>query len=327
MAVLRPYTLQDLFQNLAGAINSNTDTTTQFEVVDNFVNDAETLLINVSGSPPTLTTATDYPVNVSGDYPISYWRLADAATGTAFDSNQNLFSIYPRISSTSMTSVTQAVTGFLANSTASQFTATTSKIVFPNNASLQITADLTIEFLVKFSSLGSSGNSHSLISKEGGTQGSGEFALYLFNNAGVGSLVYGQASGSPSAGSLATATLYHIAVVRTASNNTVTFYVNGTSAGSGSYVTPSTTTNNVTLGSALYDSPLMTLEEVAIYRKALTSAQVTQHYGWLTASNATARAFNGAATPYGLLLYPGYGAPTSETYSNPATQWGTFQWK
>lgn len=327
----RALTLQDLFAQLANNAGESIPLDTS-EVLNQLLSDNETLLLNVSGSVPTLTTGTNYPVQVSGDYPVTYWRLAEAAaTGTAFDSNQNLFSIYPRISSTSMTAITQGASSFYGSGVAASFTNTASSaIVFPNNASLQITGDLTIEFWVNFStSFGVPGNSSSLVTKEGATQGSGEYSVYMFDNAGAGQITFQQSGGMSSfnAGALSLGTWYHVAVTRVAATKTVTIYLNGVSANSATYVTgPSTTTNPVTLGKQVYVSPLMSLTEVAIYRKALSATQVATHHSWGIASDVTATPYDGTGA-YGRFPYPAYGVPTTETYSGSSTTWGTFAWK
>lgn len=333
MAVLRNYTLQDLFQNLAGSINANTDTSTQFEVIDNFVNDSESLILNGSLTPPSFSTSTNYPVNVLGDYPVVYWRLAEAAaTGSAFDSNQNLFSIYPRLTSTSMSGVTQGASSFLADSVSAQFSnASSSNIVFPNNASLQITGDITVEFWINFSSFQTASGTYSLITKDvtaGG--GVGEFEIYMFNNAGSGSIAWNQNGGftASAVGSLSLSTWYHIAIVRDGTAKTIKFYVNGTQVGLQNYTTPpSTTTGTVVIGaSGAFQTAGYSMTEVAIYRKPLTATQVANRRSWGIAADALATAYGGAASFYSAFPYPLLGAPTSEAYGS-GTTWGTFVWK
>lgn len=330
MAVLRAYTLQDLFSNLAGSINSNVDTSAQFEVIDNFVNDAETLIVNESLTPPSFSTSTNYPVNLDGEYPVVYWRLAEAAsTGTAFDSNQNSYSIYPRISSSSMTSVTQGASSFLAHSNAASFTGSTSQIVFPNGSSLQNTGDLSVEFWVNFSSFSTSGNSYGIVTKDGATFGSGEYNVYLFNNSGTGQIGYAQnGTSSFTAGSLSLNTWYHVVVARDGTAKTVTIYINGTQAGQQSYsAAVTTTTNNVFLGNngTTASATPMLLTEVAIYVKPLSSAQASTHHSWGVAADAQATAFGGSAALYGTFPYPSTGHPASTSYGSAV--WGTTSWK
>lgn len=331
MAVLRAYTLQDLFANLAGSINSNTDTSSQFEVVDNFVNDGETLILNVTATPPTFTTSTNYPDNIAGDYPTSYWRLADnAATGSAVDSNQNLLSAYPRITSSSMTSITQHAASFLAHSGSAQFTASTSAIVFTSGTSLQLVGDLTVEFWVNLASLGSPGTSYGLVTKDGASLGSGEFGVYFHNTAGTGQILYAHSGyAGLTGGSLTTGTWYHIAVTRVAATSTVTIYVNGSSVATGTYSTaPSATDSSVVLGNhtGVAAATTMSMTEVALYPQALSSSRLSIHHAWGTAADATATAYGGLATLYGEFPYPAFNAPTSNAYGSAASTWGSFIW-
>jgi hypothetical protein len=327
----RNYTLQDLFANIAGSINANVDTSTQFEVVDNFVNDSEILILNESASPPSFTTSTNYPVLIGAEYPIAYWRLAESAGGVAFDSNQGLYSIYPRINSSSMTGVTQGAGSFLSHSKAAQFTASTSAIVFPNGSSIQITGDLTVEFWAFFTSFSTSGTAYGLVTKDGASFGTGEYGVYLFNNSGTGQIRYAQNGGMATltAGSLSLNTWYHVAVVRDGTAKTVTIYINGTSAGSGSYATaPTGTTNSVVLGnnstSAVAATP-MSLTEVALYAKPLSSSQASSHHSWGAATDALATAYGGLSSLYGTFPYPSLTHPTTTSYG--AALWGTATWK
>lgn len=331
IATPRSYTLQDLFANLAGSINANVDTSTQFEVVDNFVNDPEILVLNTSVTPPTFTTETNYPDNVAADYPTSYWRLADNnGAGVAVDSNQNLLSAYPRITSSSMTSITQHATSFLSHSGAAQFTASTSAIVFPNNTSLQIAGDLTVEFWLNLASLGTNGSSYGLVTKDGASFNSGEYSIYFFNNAGVGQIAYGHNGFTTfTGGSLTTATWYHVAITRVASTKTVTIYVNGSSVATGTYVTaPGATNNNVVLGNhtGVAAATTMSMTEVALYPQALSSGRISTHYAWGVAPDALATAYGGTATLYGEIPYPGFSAPTSNAYGSSSSSWGLFIW-
>lgn len=326
----RPLTLQDLFAQLANNASESIplDST---EVLNQFYADSEGLNLNVSGSPPTFTTSTNYSTNVAGEYPTSYWRLAESSGGVAFDSNQNIFSIYPRISSASQTSITQNATSFLAHSHSAQFTATTSAIVFNNAATLQITTDLSIEFWVNFSSFGTNGSTSGLLSKDNASLSSGEYSVYLFNNAGVGQIAFGFSTlAAFGGGSMALNTWYYVAVTRNDATKTATVYINGSQVAQQTYVSaPVTTTNNVVLGNhtGVAAAVTMLMTEVAIYHKPLTSTQVSTHYNWGIAADALAEAYNGGATLYGNTPYPAYGGATVATYNGTSTVWGTFQWK
>jgi Concanavalin A-like lectin/glucanases superfamily len=273
-------------------------------------------------------------VNIVGEYPIVYWRLAEAAAvGTAYDSNANDFSIYPRIASTSMTAVTQGAASFLAHSQSATFAgASSSQIVFPNNTSLQTTGDMSVEFWVNFSSFGTPSTTYALITKNvTSSLGAGEFEVYMFNNAGSGAIAWDQNNTftASAVGALSTATWYHIVIARDGTAKTIKFYINGTLTATQTYTNvPTTTTGTVIIGATSgIPTASYSMTEVAIYRKPLTQAQVTSHHSWGAASDATATAYGGATALYGLIPYPAYGAPTTAVYSNPSTLWGTFQWK
>jgi hypothetical protein len=323
--------MQDLFSQLANNATENIplDST---EVLNQFYSDAEALNFNVSGSAPTFTTSTNYSTNIAGEMPTSYWRLAESSGGIAYDSNQGYFSIYPRISSSAMIGITQNATSFLAHSHAAQFTSfTASQITFPNNSSLQITGDLSVEFWVKFTNFNTSGGLYSLIVKEANTGGStGEFEVYLFNNSGVGQVGFAQNGLSAVAyGSLSLNNWYHVVIARDGSAKTVKVYINGSLAGSTTYTTvPSATTNNVTIGNyGVFQTCQMFMTEVALYQKPLTATQASTHYNWGIAADALAEAYNGNATLYGTTPYPAYTAPTVVNYSGSTGLWGTFTWK
>lgn len=326
----RAMTMQDLFAQLANNATENIplDST---EVLNQLYSDTEGLNFNVSGTPATLTTATVYPTNIAGEMPTSYWRLAETSGGVAYDSNQGYFSIYPRISSASMTTITQGAASFLAHSNAASFTATSSAITFTNGSSLQIIGDLSVEFWVNFSSFNTAGNLYSLLVKEANTGGAtGEYEVYLFNNSGTGQIAFAQNGlSSFASGSMALSTWYHVAVTRNGTSKVITVYINGVQVGTSSYTTvPTATTNNVVLGAyGVFQSPLFLMTEVALYRKPLSAAQVLNHYNWGIATDATAQAWNGSTTLYGSAPYPAYTSPITTTYNGSSSTWGTFVWQ
>lgn len=326
----RPLTMQDLFAQLANNATENIPLNST-EVLNQFYSDAEILNFNVSGSPPTFTTSTNYSTNIASEMPTSYWRLAESSGGVAYDSNQGYFSIYPRISSTSMTSITQGGSSFLAHSNSASFTATSSQIVFPNNSSLQITGDLSVEFWINFSSFNTTGGLYSLVTKENSTGGStGEFEVYLFNNSGVGQIGYAQNGLSATAyGSMSLSNWYHVVVTRDGTAKAIKVYINGSQVGSTTYTTvPTATTFNAVLGAnGVFQTGNFLMTEVAIYQKPLTPTQVSTHHSWGVAADALAEAYNGSATLYGTTPYPAYTAPTVVNYNGSTGLWGTFQWK
>lgn len=327
----RVLTLQDLFLNLSGSINTNSDTSAQFQIIDSLVSDPETLLLNVSGSPPTITVSTNYPVLTAGDYPTSYWRLAEAAaTGTAYDSTPNTYSIYPRISSASITAVTQGAASFYTAGAAAQLTsATTSAISFTNAASLQITTDLTLECWVNATSFGTNGTNLMLIGK--GTTSNGEYELHILSNGSTGTVNFRQNNGFTTlsaTSNLSTSTWYHVAVVRSSVANTTTIYINGVAAGSTTYTVATTTTNAVVIGAQSGLSTILgSVTEVALYHKALSATQIAAHHSWGVASTVTATPYGGAGALYGTFPYPVASPPTADAYGGAASTYGTFVWQ
>lgn len=331
MAVPRPLTLQDLFNNLAGSINTNSDSSASFQIIDSLVNDPETLLLNVSGSPPTVTVSTNYPVLVAGDYPTSYWRLAEAAsTGTAYDSTPNAYSIYPRNASSSLTAVTQGAASFYSAGVAAQLTGSTSVVTFANAASLQITTGFTMEMWINFSSAGTNGTSYAVLVKGSGGA-TGEYELYVNSNGTVLTPSYRQDNGFTTlnaTSTLSTGTWYHLALVRDNANNATTFYINGSAAGSTTYTAATTTTGAVHIGtSGTFNALACSVTEVALYHKALSAAQVANHHSWGVASSVTATPYGGSAALYGTFPYPNAGPPTADAYGASASTYGTFVWQ
>jgi hypothetical protein len=282
-----------------------------------------------------VTTNTNYPVLVLGDYPTSYWRLAESTGGVAYDSNQNILPLYPRISSASMAGFTQNATSFLAHSkSATSTTGTTSAISFANSSSLQITTDFTMELWINFSSFGSNGAGYSLVAKQSsGSSGStGEYELYVHSNGTSLTPNFRQNNGfvtlNATTNLTSTGTWYHLVVTRNPALNATTIYINGVAAGSTTYTAATTTTASVFIGaSGTFSTVAASITEVALYHKTLSAAQVLNHYNWGIASDALATAYGGGATLYNAFPYPALGPATVATYSTGTTAWGTFTWK
>lgn len=128
------------------------------------------------------------------------------------------------------------------------------------------------------------------------------------------------------AGGITTGTWHHVAVTRSStgmSGGTATGYLDGvqktTASWSGSVVASS---NAVRVG-ATAGSPSNfvngTLDEVAVYARALSATQIANRWTWAHASDCTAGGY-GTGT-YGFTAYPLPGAPTDYNYGSAAT-WG-----
>jgi hypothetical protein len=131
-------------------------------------------------------------------------------------------------------------------------------------------------------------------------------------------------------GSVTTGTWQHIAVTRSAVSMTATGYLNGvaktTSAWTGAVAT---TSNAATLGATAGTASHFfngSIDEVAVYDRVLSAAQVASRVAWATAPDCTSTGY-GAGT-YGSTMYPLAGSPTDSGYGSAAT-WGgpnPFYW-
>jgi hypothetical protein len=235
----------------------------------------------VNPGPQTNPDRWDYGQAVGADTPVAYWRLDDAAgTGVADSIGTNAGSIFG--------GVTRAEPGALADGAAAMFfNGATGRIAVANSASLQLAGDLTLELWLKVSLA----TRQTLISKtysrefELTLETNGALNLYQGNSAGFSNVV--------SAPRAVTAnTWHHVVVTRTAATQMIRFYVDGLARGTGvSARIPAAGSNWISIGRSESGSQYVNgyLDEVAVYRRALSPVQVARHWAM--------RVADGAATP------------------------------
>jgi hypothetical protein len=237
------------------------------------------------------TGTSEYGVNVSGDMlgnsPVGYWRLNEPATNIPA---ANLGSLGAAGNGQYLGVVTNnqagprptAFSGFESTNTCSQFNGSNARVDIPYSASLNPPNAFTIELWTKPASLT---GSQCLLSSVN-VAGSGRRGFQLYQNAasqwefrlGADSGLVATAVG----GSPATSLWTHLVGVYDGTN--AQFYVNGALAGavpaSGTF---QPNTNAILRLGALSGSPVKDyykgyLDEVAVYSRALTAAEITRRY-------------------------------------------------
>lgn len=287
------------------------------EVVNALIADEETLGL---ADTSTATTITNYPANLIADAgPVGYWRLDDPLSATtACDSSPWASTAYPKVIGSVSGGVTFQAAGAMPGSYGATFDGTSGFVEIADTDSLSRVGDLTIEMWIKPAAMGS----RTLISK--GT--TGEYHLRL-NSSGSITLLMGPsyAVAVIPGGQITTGSWWHVAVVRRAVDQSVAGYVNGVAVYSGGYATPPTATSNVVrIGAASptagsYYSGVM--DEVAVYARALTPAQVAARYAWATAADCGSTPYGSAR--YGRAAYPPPGAPAGAIYGDPSSLYGS----
>jgi len=221
-------------------------------------------------STPTNPPSANYVDVVLADGPISYWRLGETSGTTVADT-------MGRNPGTMTGGVTPGTVGALPvdSNKAMTFNGSTGYISVPHNANLNITGDITLEAWAKPAVLNWN---EGVIVHKGGYQ----YRLAVnFTNQWQGGVYINGARFDVTAPTTATAGQWdHIVMTR--SGSTLTLYINGvsvaTAAASGNLVT---TTNILAIGRKGSNSSGYfngAIDEVAIYNKALTAAQVQAHY-------------------------------------------------
>jgi large repetitive protein len=230
----------------------------------------------------TFTVSSPYRTAVMGDNPGGYWRLGEASGTTAVDETGTNPGTYQN-------GVVLGQPGALSTdgSTAASFDGVNDIVTVPSNASLNATTGVTAEAWVKRTS---SGVWQNIVAKPGnGATASQNYALWI-NTTNRPVAYFG--NGSSSIGVTSTTVLdtnwHHVAA--TYDNATAKIYVDGVltaSASSSVQLTASTgslvigrTPDNVRIFGGL-------LDEVAVYRAALTAARIQAHYNAGTSVDTT----------------------------------------
>ena len=230
-----------------------------------------------------------YAQAVMADGPSAYWRLDDAGT-TMYDATNN------RVNGTYGSSITHRVTGLVPNTTdtAASFpggtvSSTNTAIVPQNSSYLQPSSAITVEAWIK-ESVANSGQNVDLVSY--GPQAGRAYALEINSANQLKWLVTttGTSIGLIGSTTLTTGTTYHVVATYDGANAKI--YVNGTQdvsvTGSGTIDYSSIGTYGLSIGGGQSTTRNVingTVDEVAVYGKALNSSQVALHY---TTSSYTA---------------------------------------
>ena len=210
-----------------------------------------------------------YPQAVTGDAPVSYWRLNESAGPTAADSVGANPGTY--------VGAVPGAPGLLASvtNTAASFSGATQYVRALNSASLSPTARISLEAWIKPTTIPAAGAFESIATKAESysLQFNGPRLEFTIIQSGVRKRLQ-----APT-GAIAVNGVYH--VVGTYDGTTQRLYINGAQVASAALTGAITaTTNNFLIGgwSATSEFFKGTIDEVALYSTTLTAAQVSNHY-------------------------------------------------
>ncbi|TAM60406.1 hypothetical protein EPN52_05065, partial [bacterium] len=240
-----------------------------------------------SATPAPSPTPTSTPVPVSGNYaaavlasnPVAYYRLDESSGSVAHDSSPNA------LNGTIGTSVTKGAPGLLqtSNDAAMIFSGLQSSagiVAVPPNALLRPSTQVSIECLLRFTSVP---KTYAVPLSYGSDAVYAPYDLYFASghldaqiNLSSGVLVLS------SPGALQTNTTYHI--VATYDGTSMKLYLNGSAVASGTR-TGTIVGYDLAHGFAIGDDAGLsdpgyagTVDEVAIYNRALSASDVLTHY-------------------------------------------------
>jgi DNA-binding beta-propeller fold protein YncE len=223
----------------------------------------------IAGSGPTYAQA------VTGDAPVSYWRLNESSGPTAADSVGTNPGTY--------VGAVPGAPGLLASTTntAASFSGTTQYVRILNSASVAPTARVSVEAWIKPAAIPAAGAFASIATKAESysLQFNGPRLEFTIMQSGVRKRLQ-----APT-GAVAAGSVYH--VVGTFDGTTQRLYINGAQVASAALTGAITAnTNNFLIGAWSATSEFFkgTIDEVALYSTALTAAQVSNHYNTGTTS-------------------------------------------
>ncbi|MDQ2826026.1 MAG: family 16 glycosylhydrolase [Actinomycetota bacterium] len=222
-------------------------------------------------TPPPPPPSTGYAAVVAADGPVSHWRLGDTSGTTAADS----FGSNP---GTYLNGVTLGASSLVAadpTNRAAMFDGANDAVAVQSSGGLSPTGAVTVEAWIKPSAVPSPGNFASVTTKAESyaLQFNGPQLEFTTMQSGTRRRVQAPA------GAVVAGQIYH--VVGTYDGATQRLFVNGAQVASAAFSGPmSVNTNRVVLGSWDTASEYFsgTVDEVAIYAKALTAAQVANHF-------------------------------------------------
>lgn len=229
---------------------------------------------------PAQAQRSDYQTTILADQPVGYWRLGEGRGAAAADGAGGNAG---RVAGGVTLGVPGAVEG--DPNTAMQFNGTDGYVEAADNADLDPTGDLSLEVWAKPAALDSA--THAIVHKgDGPSSESWQYRLTvhstnqwrgcLYTGAGENSDICLVAPTPPSTD----AWTY---LVLTRSGSTVTLYVNGIGVATTTTIATNLTTTTGSLAIGRMSGTAMQyfnggIDEVAVYNKALTAAQVRDHY-------------------------------------------------
>ena len=215
--------------------------------------------------------AASYAASVIADRPVSYWRLGETSGTIAGDitvANPGTYNGPPTLGATSLlgTDQTDAAVGFDGAG---------DDVRVGQSGSLDITGPVTLEAFVKPTSLPAAGSIRSIVAKTGSyaLQLNGPTVEFTLLQLGVNRRLQAPA------GTIAAGGTYH--VVGTYDGATQRLYVNGRLVASAALTgAADVTINGVRIASwnGTQQFFVGTIDEAAIYNKALSAAQVAGHF-------------------------------------------------
>jgi len=221
-----------------------------------------------AASAPAPTTG--YAAVIAGDGPVSHWRLGDTSGTTATDSFGTNPGSY--LNSTTL-GAASLVTADTANKSAS-FDGVNDSVAVQSSAGLSPSPAVTVEAWIRPSAIPGPGTFASVATKAESyaLQFNGPQLEFTTMQSGTRRRV------QAASGALVAGQTYH--VVGTYDGTTQRLFVNGNQVASGAFSGPlSVNANRVVLASWDTASEFFSgsIDEVAVYAKALTPAQVTNH--------------------------------------------------
>ncbi len=224
-----------------------------------------------STTPPPPPPSSGYAGGVAGDGPVSYWRLGDATGASAADS----IGTNPGSYRNGVTTGRPSLLSSDSANPAALFDGVNDSVSVPSSSGLAPTGAVTVEAWVRPTALPTAGSFASVASK-------GESYALQFNGpqlefTTIQGATRRRVQAAP--GAVVAGQTYH--VVGTYDGTTQRLYVNGAQVASAPFSGPLNANNaSVVMGSwdTTSEFASATIDDVAVYAKALTAAQVTNHY-------------------------------------------------
>jgi hypothetical protein len=223
-------------------------------------------------APHTFTIGTSYSDEILSDSPAAFWRLGEASGTVADDEASTNNGTYQN-------GVTLGQSGALAADAnkAVSFDGVNDIVSVAHSTSLNATSGVTIEAWVKRSKTGAWQN---ILAKPGnGAVAAQNYALWI-NTTNQPVAYFGNGSSSISATAPAIDTNWHH-IVATYDETTAKVYIDGVlRASANSNIQLTTNTQPLLIGRTTDNNRIFggTLDEVAVYRTALSAARIGAHY-------------------------------------------------